>query len=98
MFLAAFKSCPKTSPNLAECIKQAIEATRPFLPTGNFGEGFQVDAFEPFYIGNITINKGVKMDMIGLQSTGITNFVIDKIRINPENFKVSARVAVKLES
>jgi len=91
VFLAApsLKSCPRSLPDLSECIREAIELVRPNLATGNFGEGFETDSFDPFLIGDIFVNKGVKIDLLGMQARGIPNFSIDKISINPDDFKVS---------
>jgi len=80
------KICPRLSPDIADCLKQAIEATKPFLESGNFGDGLQIEAFDSIPIGNILTDKGV--DIFNMQAKGITNFRIEKVRFNPDKFKV----------
>jgi len=74
---------------LAQCIKSAIEAVRPFVKSGALGDGFQIEKLDPLLIGDISVNKGLQIDLKDMHASGISNFVVDKIRVNANNFKVS---------
>jgi len=88
---SSFKVCPKASPNLAQCLKEAIEAAKPYLSTGNFGEGFQTETLDPLTVSDVSVNKGVQIELTNMQANGIENFTIDKIRVNADKFKVSPK-------
>jgi len=75
-------------------MKEAIDAAKPFLMTGDFGGGFQTETLDPLVIGSITAHKGV--EITNLEVRGVSNFVIDKIRANIENFKVRIGLFVHL--
>lgn len=100
-FLAStFKICYKADPNLAKCVKESIELIRPSLGTGNFGNGFVIDALEPLKVDDIIIQRsGLNANLYNVNANGATTFRIDKLRINAENFKVDVIVTVpKIEA
>lgn len=91
----AFKVCQRSTPNLAQCVKESIESIRPSLGTGNFGNGFVIDGLEPLKIDDIVIQRnGLNANLYNVKANGATTFLIDKLRINVENFKVDAIIHV----
>lgn len=77
-------------------MKSSIEFLRPQLKTGDFGNGFLVDSIEPIKIDDIVIDRGdgFYVNLFNLNAKGASNFKINKMRVNPENFKVDAIVDV----
>lgn len=43
---------------------------------------------DPLDLGNVTIKQGYEMKLIGFKALGTSNYKIEKIRVNLENFKV----------
>lgn len=75
--------CPRASPNLAKCVMEAIELIRPSLKSGNFGNGFLINALEPLTIDDFNIQRenGLFTSLSNLKATGAMNFKIKKLRI-----------------
>lgn len=93
--ITAFKTCQRSSPTLAKCVKDSIELIRPKLKSGDFGNGFAIDPFEPMKIDDILIQKnGLFVHLTNIKSIGASNFIIDKLRINTDHFKVDVIVNV----
>lgn len=93
---STFKICHKSSPNLAQCVKESIELIRPNLKTGNFGNGFVIDPLEPLKIEDIIIERGnsFHVSLTNIKAIGAMNFKINKLRINVDNFRIDAIVDV----
>lgn len=71
------------------------------MKTGDFGNGFVVDPLEPIKIEDIVIDRGdgFYVNLFNLKASGPSNFRVNKLRINVENFKVEAIVDVpKIEA
>lgn len=88
----SFKLCPKNSPDLAKCVSDSINSLRTNLKTGDFGNGFFVDALDPIKLDDIIIDRGegFYVNLNNLRATGASNFKITKFRINLANFRVDA--------
>ena len=83
-------TCPRNSPRLADCIKGVIESLRPQTATGYFSPTLFFDEkLDPLVVGDITIKKSFNMKLRGLTVRGVNNYIIDKLRINTDNFKVN---------
>jgi len=97
---ASFKICPRATPDLAACIKNSIEFIRPNLKTGDFGSGFKVEPLEPLQIDDFTIKRnGFFVAVTNLKAHGATNFRINKLRVNIDQFKVDVILDVpKIEA
>lgn len=83
-----FKTCPKNSPKLAECLIKAVEAMNPQISTGIYGP-LRTANLTRISIGDIAVNRNINVKLNGLHLIGMNNFKIDKLRINPEKFKVN---------
>lgn len=86
----SFKICAKSSPNLATCVKDSIETLRPKLRTGDFGNGFKIDGIEPMVIDDILLERGrgFYFKLLNIKAYKVSNFHIEKIRVNADNFNV----------
>lgn len=88
--------CSRSSPDLAQCVKQSIELIRPKLGSGDLGNGFVIQPLEPISIDDITIDHGdgLYLHLTNLKASGATNFRIEKLRINIEKFRIDALVVI----
>lgn len=96
-FLApSLKICSRSSPNLAQCVKESIEFLRPRLKTGDFGNGFKIDPLDPLKVENIVIKRGngFFVNFYNLKGFGAWNFKINKIRVSADPFRIDALVDV----
>lgn len=87
--------CPKSSPNLSECVKNTIEQMRPLLKSGKLGNGLQTEGFDPHHGGDIFIQKqGVTSNITQITTFGYSDFVIEKIKVDFNNplFDVIIRI------
>lgn len=76
-------------------MKESIEIIRPKLKNGDFGNGFAIDPLEPIRIDDIIIQRnGFNVNLFNLKANGATNFKVEKLRMNVENFKVDVIVDV----
>lgn len=93
---STFKICRRSSPNLAQCVKESIEFIRPNLKSGSFGNGFVIDPLEPLKIEDIIIERGpgFHVSLTNIKAVGAMNFKINKLRINVDNFRIDAIVDV----
>uniref|UniRef100_A0A336M337 CSON008823 protein n=1 Tax=Culicoides sonorensis TaxID=179676 RepID=A0A336M337_CULSO len=83
--------CPVKSPDWAECIKTAIENTKPYLAKGNFGEGFLVPKMEPLFIKRLgMVSHDVNTTISDLLVTGATDFTVTKIKPKIEDLSFEA--------
>jgi len=85
----SLKPCPRASKNVNQCIIDAIEIAKPYLANGNFSKEIRIDPLEPLKMGNLKVDKGVKMEMSNLMLRGLTNFTVQKVRTTFDPFKVS---------
>lgn len=53
----SFKTCPRNSPNVAECIKGAMEHLKPLLKSGKLAPGFVVDSKSLLSIKSLQANS-----------------------------------------
>lgn len=92
----SFKLCPRNTPDMAKCVSDSINLLRPALKTGDFGNGFFVDALDPIKLDDIVIDRGegFYVNLNNLKATGASNFKITKFRINLEHFRVDAIIEV----
>lgn len=51
-------------------------------------EAFLNSGLEPLYIGDISVNQGFDLKLSNAQAFGVSDFKIDKVRINLDKFKV----------
>lgn len=88
--------CSRSTPDLAQCVKESIELLRPKLASGDLGNGFQIAPIEPIDIDDITIDRGdgLYLQLKNLKATGASNFQIQKLRMNAENFRIDALVVI----
>lgn len=91
-----FKLCPRNSPDLAKCVSDSINLLRPTLRSGDFGNGFYVDALDPIKLDDIIIDRGegFYVNLNNLKATGASNFKITKFRINLDKFRVDAIIDI----
>lgn len=86
------KTCQRNSPNLAGCIKESIEHIRPFLKTGDLGNGLKLDGIEPLPIDNIYLERGSGFffNLLNIKAYNIYNLQVEKIkvRVNPDSINV----------
>jgi hypothetical protein len=77
-------------------VKESIELLRPRLKTGDWGNGVRTDSLEPFNVEDIAINRGdgFYVHLANLKAFGASNFKIDKLRMNPNDFKVDGIVDI----
>ena len=96
-FLApSIKPCPLNSPNIADCVIKAIEKLKPEISTGIYGPNLRTDVnLTKFNLGDISVDRSFKLKMTNLHGFGFNNFKIEKLRINPENFKVSCLESIE---
>jgi len=88
------KTCPKSSPNIVDCLKNAMEALKPYLKSGEIAPGFKIEGIDPLYVGNISINQGFEVNHWGMKAYGISDFKVDKMRVNLNNFKIEMILTV----
>lgn len=90
------KVCQRSTPDLAQCVKESIELIRPKLGSGDLGNGFTINPLEPIDIDDITIDHGdgLYLHLTNLKATGASSFQILKLRINVENFRIDALVEI----
>lgn len=81
------KPCHQSSA-LAECIKNEIQSLRPLLKTGRIAPGFVIEGIDPLALGDIEVNSGFELKLFKSQAFGVSNFRIEKIRVNIKNFKL----------
>jgi len=88
------KTCQRNSPNIVECLKNAVEAIRPNLKNGEIAPGFKIEGIDPLDVGNISINQGFEVNHWGMKAYGISDFKVDKMRINLDNIKIEMILTV----
>jgi hypothetical protein len=85
------KTCGRNSPQLADCVKNAIEYLRNDITNGFagvFSGNAITEGLNPLTIGDINAQRNFNMQLKNLKVFGLGNFKVDKLRINVENFKV----------
>jgi hypothetical protein len=88
----AIKPCPLNSPSLADCVLKTIERLKPQISTGIYGPDLVTDVnLTTLVLGDISVDRSFKLKLSEFRGYGFNNFKIEKLRINPENFKVSCR-------
>lgn len=84
------RPCLRNSPYLADCVKNAIETLRPQITSGIIPPNIVLeDRVDPLLIDEIKIQRNVNMVLRNLKIKGIKDFKIEKLRINPNDFKVN---------
>lgn len=73
------------------CFQNTIEALRPYLKTGIIAPDFIIEGIDPLLIGDLDINRGFEVKHFGMEAFGISDFKVEKIRVNYENFKVCCK-------
>lgn len=43
---------------------------------------------DPLFIGDVAVNRGFEVNHFGMQASGVSDFKIEKMRVNLDNFKV----------
>jgi hypothetical protein len=78
-------------------VKDSVEHIRPYLKTGDFGNGFKIDGLEPMIVENLIVDKGkgFYVNLRNIRAYHASNFNIEKIRINTENFNIDAIINIK---
>ncbi|XP_070504692.1 protein takeout-like [Chironomus tepperi] len=76
--------CSRNDPNIDECIKNSVNKLKPYLGTGNLGDGFVVPALEPFSYEGFSINPSPSflVKVKNASVIGASNFTIEKLRFN----------------
>lgn len=84
------KICPQNSPNLADCVRDAIESLRSEIAAGTIKNFVDFEEkLNPFDIGNVTINKNLfYIHFQNMTNFGMQNFSIEKLRLSLDDFKV----------
>lgn len=81
--------------NYSACVKDSIEALRPFLKSGNFGGGLKIEGIDPVTIGNFIVDKeGVQAFISNLVAYGSSNFVFDRFKIDIPNARMDAILTI----
>ncbi|XP_070493725.1 uncharacterized protein [Chironomus tepperi] len=95
----SFKICPKSSPNLAGCVKNSVEFLRPYLKNGDLGNGFKIPPLEPMSFDDIFLERGSGFffNLYNIKAYNIHNFNIDKLRITLEP-NVVADLLIKIKN
>ncbi|CAG9805491.1 unnamed protein product [Chironomus riparius] len=95
----SFKICSKSSPNLAECVKNSVEYLRPSLRTGDLGNGIRIVPLEPLKIDDIFLERGSGFffNLYNIKAYNIHNFKIEKIRVTLEP-NVVADLLIKIKN
>uniref|UniRef100_A0A1A9UR21 Hemolymph juvenile hormone binding protein n=1 Tax=Glossina austeni TaxID=7395 RepID=A0A1A9UR21_GLOAU len=77
-------TCHRNHPDLENCIIKAVEAVRPLLGHGNFGDGYRSPPLEPLNLDNIELGGGQQFHAIfsNMQVRGGSNFIINKLKAN----------------
>lgn len=94
----SFNLCKKSDPNIDKCLKTSINAVIPHL-----GEGYpklRIPAIEPFQLPSLEIDHGkgqskavsIDLKMKDVSIMGLTSMVIDSLKMDVENYKVSAKI------
>ncbi|KAG5680724.1 hypothetical protein PVAND_010214 [Polypedilum vanderplanki] len=90
-----FLTCPRNLPNVADCVKHAIEVLRPQITTGQFGPNLITDeSLNPLIIGDVNVQRTFNMKLTNLRIFGMANFKIEKLRINTEKFKLEMIISI----
>lgn len=68
-------------------MKDSIEHLRPFLKTGDLGNGFLVHGLEPMNVDDIQLERGrgFFFHMLNIKAFKTSTFRLDKLRINLNN-------------
>ncbi|KAL7012574.1 hypothetical protein ACKWTF_014936 [Chironomus riparius] len=76
--------CSRNDPNIDQCIKNSVNKLKPYLATGDLGDGFIVPALEPFLYEGFSINPAANflVKVNNASVIGASNFVIEKLRFN----------------
>ncbi|KAL7037203.1 hypothetical protein ACKWTF_009105 [Chironomus riparius] len=91
----SIKTCPRNSPNLAECLIKAVDVMKPQISTGYYGPNLISDVnLTRVLIGDIAVNRNINVKLLGMYIVGMNNFKIEKLRINPEKFKIEIIVSI----
>ncbi|XP_070493611.1 protein takeout-like [Chironomus tepperi] len=87
----SIKPCPLKSPNLADCVIKSIESLKPEIGTGIYGPNLVADVnLTKLVLSDIYVDRSFKLKLTQIKGYGFNNFKIEKLRINPENFKIDA--------
>lgn len=71
-------------------MKNAIESLRKDIGSNGFHNYIVFEEkVNPLQIGDVTINRSFYIQLQNMNLLGIQNFIVDKLRINLENFKVN---------
>lgn len=83
-FIAAssITACRRQDLALEACILRQVEAVRPLLSSGNFGEGYRTPPLEPLLLDNIELGQGPQFHAIFSNMTvyGGSNFIINHLK------------------
>lgn len=92
----SFKICQKSSPNLASCVTNSIEYLRPNLKAGDLGNGFKTPSIDPLLIDDIKLERGrgFFFHLNNLKVYKLTNFKVDKLRVNPDTFHIDVLLKI----
>jgi hypothetical protein len=73
-----------------------MEILKPAISTGYFGPNLITDVnLTKFALGDIYVDRSFKLQITDLVGYGFNNFKIEKLRINPEDFKVCQLISVE---
>ncbi|XP_070493412.1 protein takeout-like [Chironomus tepperi] len=89
-----FKTCPRTSPKLAECLISAVEGMKPQISTGIYGPNLVTTNLTRIYVGDIAVNRNINVKLLGMYILGMNNFKIEKLRVNPDKFKMEVLITL----
>jgi len=85
-----FKPCPRNSQKYSDCVINAIQKLKPQIATGIYGPDLIIGTnLTKLVIGDVSVNQNFNLKLTGLYALGLKDFTLHKLRINPENFKVS---------
>lgn len=76
--------CSAQSQNLTQCISESIDLLKPFLETGDLGEGIKVFPLDPLALEDAKINPApdFRTRMTNLMVKGFTKFTLPKLKID----------------
>ena len=62
---------------------------KPQISTGFYGPNLVTDVnLTRVLVGDIAVNRNINVKLLGMYILGMNNFKIEKLRVNPEKFKV----------
>ena len=65
--------------------------------SGDFGNGWKISGLEPMRIDDISLERGrgFYVSLSNVLAYKISNFKIEKLRVNPENFNIDVIVNIQ---